>query len=165
MTRRSEKSGPPADLASKPGSLQLPPNVSHKTLERLRNWIEVLELVTGKVEICSYNCLTPEPSVFQLGPVDQTLSTALPRAEGLGPHPTSGLNRLVLMLPRAGRWRSWGGGIAGPIWTWAEKRAGPGRPPSPSPMAHMGKLKPREQRGLAKVIEQTRKYRGWAAQN
>lgn len=84
MTRRSEKSGHPADLASKPGSLQLPPNVIHKTLERLRNWTEVLELVTGKVETCSYNSLTPEPSVFQLGPVDPDPVNSSTKSRGPG---------------------------------------------------------------------------------
>ena len=86
-------------------------------------------------------------------------STALPRAEGLGPHPGPGLDPLVLILPRAGGWGEWAG-QQGPSCTWAEKQAGPCRPPSSFPTAHLWKLRLGEQQGLAMVPGQARSCTG-----
>lgn len=88
---------------------------------------------------------------FKWGRWSQTPAAILRRAEGLGPRPASGSapSAHVSQGRTAEDWGRGGGEwAAGPICTWAGERAGPCRPPSPSSMAHIRKLRPESSKAL-----------------
>lgn len=157
-----DKSVHPADWSSNSGSLRPLPDISYQTLERLTHWPEVLELTAGSPDTHPYTCLTSELPLAQLGPRDpgcvcNSTKSRGPRAPSclwppsLGSHDSQG--------SRVGDLG--GGGQKGPSAQGQGSRQGfADRTPSPLSMAHRGKLRPGEQRGLAKVTEQASIFRG-----
>lgn len=94
----------PADLSANSGSLQLPPNITHQSLERLRHGTEVPELITGKTETCPYTCLSdPRASALSTGTPGPKLHQQLYHEQRVwGLIPPLALNPLAVTFLRAG---------------------------------------------------------------